>query len=97
MLIFQQSTPAQLKLSGSLDFDHLEAALKQAEAKLTQLPEVRILELSGLAESNSAVLSFLLSLKRFAHKKQRPLSFQAFPEKLLALVKTSHLDTLLCN
>lgn len=84
----------QLLCEGALTFDTVESAFNQTKANIPKDGVVKV-NLENITNSDSAGLSFLISLLRDAKRKNTNLYFVKIPRPMLDLGRVSGVDSLL--
>ena len=81
-------------LTGEMSFDTAERILKASEKPFEEHTQIEI-DLSGVAESDSAGLALLLEWVTWANHTVREIRFEGMPERVVAIAKTTEVDQLL--
>ena len=84
----------RFSLSGEMTFDTAERILLASEVPFEQHTRIEV-DLSGVESSDSAGLALLLEWITWANHTVREIRFQAMPERVLAIAKTTEVDHLL--
>ena len=81
-------------LSGEMSFDTAEQILQACEQPFEEHTQIEI-DMSGVTMSDSAGLALLLEWVTWANHTVREIRFTAMPERVLAIAKTTEVDSLL--
>jgi phospholipid transport system transporter-binding protein len=81
-------------LSGDMTFDTVDRILKASEAPFEEHSQLEI-DLSGVANSDSAGLALLLEWVTWANHTVREIRFAGMPERVMAIARTTEVDGLL--
>jgi phospholipid transport system transporter-binding protein len=82
------------RVSGELDATTVTDVLKQGEQQFAGVKQLEV-DLSGVAQSDSAGLALLIEWLRAARQHDQRLRFSNLPQQLIALAKISEVDELL--
>lgn len=81
-------------LSGEMTFDTSEKILRASEALFDEHTQIE-LDLSEVTASDSAGLALLLEWVTWANHSVREIHFKEIPEKILAIARTTEVESLL--
>ena len=81
-------------VSGDMNFDTAEKILKATEAAFEDHTQLEV-DLSEVADTDSAGLALLLEWVTWANHSVREISFTNIPERLLAIARTTEVEPLL--
>ena len=84
----------RFSLSGDMTFDTAERILLASEEPFEQHTRIEV-DLSGVANSDSAGLALLLEWITWANHTVREIRFLSTPERVHAIAKTTEVDHLL--
>jgi phospholipid transport system transporter-binding protein len=90
----ESGAPGSLRLRGELGFDNAGAILQQSLGAFAGQARVEV-DLSGLAQVDSAGLALLLEWLRLARAEGRTVSFAMPSERLRALARLSGVEEML--
>ena len=82
------------RVSGALALDRIGALLRELEPLLAR-GEIRVLDVAGARNADSAALALLFACRRRAAAHGRALRISALPEALTALARLYGVDALL--
>lgn len=80
-----------LRLDGTVENGSVLDVRRQGEALISDNPDLKTVDVSGVETASSVVLSLLLSWLRHATSLQRTLAFQGASDRLRALAALSNL------
>ena len=81
-------------LRGDMSFDTAEQILRASEKLFDAHAHIEV-DLSNVAETDSASLALLLEWITRANRSEREIRFVSLPEKVLAIAQTTEVDELL--
>ena len=81
-------------LSGELTFKTAEQILRASEEPFEQHTRIEV-DLTGVTRADSAGLALLLEWITWANHTVREISYVGLPEKVLAIARTTEVDSLL--
>lgn len=81
-------------LSGDMSFETAERILVESEEPFEQHTRIEI-DLSGVSNADSAGLALLLEWITWANHTVREIRYVDMPERVLAIAKTTEVDSLL--
>ncbi len=84
----------QFALSGEMTFETAERILRESEAPFEEHTQLEI-DLSGVTLTDSAGLALLLEWVTWANHTVREVHFDALPERIIAIAKTTEVEGLL--
>jgi phospholipid transport system transporter-binding protein len=84
----------RFRLSGAFSFATAARALEQGDAAFRAYPDVE-LDLSGVADADSAGLAVLLAWIERSRRRGHALRYSGLPEKLRRIAKITEVDRLL--
>lgn len=89
------TSATEFNVSGVIDFDNVEAVLREGCDILSNATAQIKFNFSGIEQSNSAGLALLTGLLRFANEHKKNILFLQLPGKILAAAKVCDLDSIL--
>lgn len=92
--VLRSVAPGQLGLSGPLVFATAGELLTVSRELFAGSSGISI-DLSGVTKVDSAGLALLLEWLRWGQAEQRPVTFSALPDKLLAIARLSGVEEML--
>ena len=81
-------------LGGEVSFETAEAILAASETPFGQHTRIEV-DLAGVTFSDSAGLALLLEWVTWANHTVREIRFEDIPERILAIARTTEVDSLL--
>lgn len=90
----QNHGDGRFSLKGEMSFETAERILHASEEPFLQHTRLEI-DLSGITKSDSAGLALLLEWITWANHTVREIRFVHMPERVLAIAKTTEVDSLL--
>jgi phospholipid transport system transporter-binding protein len=84
----------RFSLSGRMSFDTAGAILRESE-ELFEQHTLLTVDLGGVTHTDSAGLALLLEWITWANHTVREIRFDDMPEKILAIARTTEVDSLL--
>ncbi len=81
-------------LTGEMTFDTAERILRESEAPFEEHTRIEV-DLSGVEKADSAGLALLLEWITWANHTVREIRFVDMPERVLAIARTTEVDSLL--
>ena len=81
-------------LSGEVSFDTAERILQASEVPFEEHTRIEM-DLSGVTMGDSAGLALLLEWVTWANHTVREIRFSGMPERILAIAKTTEVESLL--
>ena len=81
-------------LTGEMTFETAERILLASEEPFEQHTRIEV-DLSGVEKADSAGLALLLEWITWANHTVREIRYQSMPERVLAIAKTTEVDSLL--
>lgn len=82
-------------ISGAVTFETVTALLNELMPKVAKAPSVMTIDMSQVDLVNSAALSLIASLTRYAKQQGKQLSFKNVPSRLTALSQVCGVDGIL--
>ncbi len=83
------------RVEGELTFDTVTSVLMQSEPAFRSGEGELAIDLSGVTRADSAGLALLMEWIRRAKGAKREVRFRQIPEQMLAIARTSDMDSLL--
>lgn len=84
----------RFELSGDMSFETAERILVESEEPFEQHTRIEV-DLSGVSNADSAGLALLLEWITWANHTVREIRYVDMPERVLAIAKTTEVDSLL--
>ena len=84
----------RFSLKGEMSFDTAERILHDSEEPFERHTRIEV-DLSGVDKTDSAGLALLLEWITWANHTVREIRFTGMPEKILAIARTTEVDSLL--
>ncbi len=84
----------RFELIGELTFETAERVLRASEEPFEAHSQIEV-DLSQVSKTDSAGLALLLEWITWANHTVREITFNAMPEKIIAIAKTTEVDGLL--
>lgn len=84
----------QFAVSGEMTFDTAEKILKACEEPFEEHTQIEV-DLSEITMADSAGLALLLEWVTWANHSVREIRFTGMPEKILAIARTTEVESLL--
>jgi phospholipid transport system transporter-binding protein len=81
-------------MQGDMSFSTAEDILRESESLFEQHTRIEV-DLSGVEKADSAGLALLLEWVTWANHTVREIRYTAMPERVLAIAKTTEVDSLL--
>jgi phospholipid transport system transporter-binding protein len=90
----QDQGDGRFRLVGDMSFETAEQILRASEAPFEKHTRIEV-DLSQVEKADSAGLALLLEWITWANHTVREISYGSMPERILAIAKTTEVDSLL--